>query len=168
MSVFRKEHWVALKPVACKSCITQTILNRKRPSGQFRQERKVRGPGNRKLEAGNSFKERFRAIVRGSMEPRWKVRQRTRQRFDHEKLATTNHNRTRLRKDNPQGKAGKSSHNNSNLAQNSCYGNWKVNGDFIERWNPRCVFSPDIWIISKFQKSNFLFNLGVYFCSTNY
>ena len=44
-----------------------------------------------------------------------------------ERLATTNQERNRAGKENPQGKAGTGSHNNRNLTRNRCYGNWKVN-----------------------------------------
>ena len=53
-------------------------------------------------------------------------------RFKFEELATTDHKRTGLMKEDPQGETGMSNHNNRNLAWNSCYGGWKVNGDSTE------------------------------------
>lgn len=41
-----------------------------------------------------------------------------------------------FRKENP----GRANHNNRNLARNSCYGNWKANGDFIRKDEIPVVF----------------------------
>ena len=63
MTVFRQEHWPALKPVVCKSYIAQTISSRKCSQSMAGKKEKSENLGNRRLDVGNSIKERFRAII---------------------------------------------------------------------------------------------------------
>jgi len=78
MTVFRKGCWLALKPVACKSYIAQTISKLMCSQSITAKKEKSENLGNRKLEVGNNIKERFWAAIRDFTESIKRVSQRTR------------------------------------------------------------------------------------------